>query len=379
MAPAAPVHLAVRLLFVTTTLGFGGAETQVVSLAKGLARRGWTPAVASMLDGGPLERDLRAADIPVLGLGMSRGVPDPRGVFRLARVVRTFQPDIVHSQMVHANLLSRLTRLMAPMPVLVCTAQNADEEGRARELAYRLTDSLGDILTNVSEHATERYAQLRLAPRARLRFVPNGIDASRFKPDPAARARLRSALGLGDTFTWVAVGRLDVQKDYATTIAGFARHAASHPGALLLIAGEGPHRARVEADIASRGLGHRVRLLGVRSDVPDLMRAADAFLLTSRWEGLPVAVLEASASGLPVVATAVGGTDEIVQAPVTGRLAAIGDAVAIAAGMDAIASLPPAERVAMGAAGRDHVMRRFGLEHVLDMWEQVYRDLQRSR
>ena len=171
MASPAPDPLAVRLLFVTTTLGFGGAETQVVSLAQGLARRGWTPAVASMIDDGPLEPELRASGIAVYGLGMSRGVPDPRGVFRLAHVVRTFQPDIVHSQMVHANLLSRMTRLVAPMPALVCTAQNADEEGKARELAYRLTDSLGDVLTNVSAHATDRYARLRLAPRERLLFA----------------------------------------------------------------------------------------------------------------------------------------------------------------------------------------------------------------
>lgn len=366
-----------RLLFVTTTLGFGGAETQVVSLAKGLARRGWTPAVASMIDRGPLERDLHDAGITVHGLGMSRGVPDPRGVFRLARVVRAFQPDIVHSQMVHANLLSRLTRLIASMPALVCTAQNADEEGRARELAYRLTDSLGDVLTNVSEHATERYARLRLAPRGRLRFVPNGIDVARFQPDAAARERLRAALGLGPAFTWLTVGRMDVQKDYATLIGSFARHAAVHPDSLLLVAGDGPHRPQVEADIAARGLGDRVRLLGLRADVPDLMRAADAFLLTSRWEGLPVAALEASASALPVVATAVGGTDEIVQPPATGRLAPVGDAAAIAAGMNSVAALAPADRLAMGAAGRDHVTRRFGLEHVLDAWEAVYRDVHR--
>lgn len=378
MASPAPDPLAVRLLFVTTTLGFGGAETQVVSLAQGLARRGWTPAVASMIDDGPLEPELRASGIAVYGLGMSRGVPDPRGVFRLARVVRTFRPDIVHSQMVHANLLSRMTRLVAPMPALVCTAQNADEEGKARELAYRLTDSLGDVLTNVSAHATDRYARLRLAPRERLLFVPNGIDVTRFQPDAAARARLRNSLELGDSFTWLTVGRLDVQKDYATLIASFALHAAAHPESLLLVAGDGPHRAQVEADIAARGLGRRVRLLGLRSDIPDLMRAADAFLLTSRWEGLPVAVLEASASGLPVVATAVGGTDEIVRPPATGRLAPVGDPSAIAAGMNAVAGMSPGDRLALGAAAREHVTREFGLEHVLDRWEEVYRDVRRK-
>ena len=358
-----------------TTLGVGGAETQVSALVRRLRGRGWEPTVVSLLPDGVVAEGLREAGIAVTSLGMRRGIADPRAIFRLAGVFRRTRPDVVHAHMVHANLLARAARVVAPVPVLVCTAHNVDEEGRARELGYRLTDGLSDLLTNVSRHATERYRALGLARAGKLRYVPNGVDLERFRADLAARQATRASLGLDDRFTWLAVGRLDVQKDPETLVRAFAVHTRAVPHATLLLVGEGPLRGRVETVVREEGVQGAVRLLGTRADVPDLLRAADAFVLCSRWEGLPMVALEASASGLPVVATAVGGTDEIVLPGVTGDLVPQQDAASMAAALTSMATRPAAERGAMGDAGRAHVATHYELGRVVDEWERTYREL----
>jgi glycosyltransferase involved in cell wall biosynthesis len=130
-----------RILFVLTGLAYGGAETQLVRLAIRLKLRGWEVAVASLMPPKAYVEDLEAAGIPVFSLNIRRKLPDPRPVLRLARIIRKWQPDVVHSHMVHANLLARIVRFLAPIPVLICSARSIDEGGRFREILYRLTDS----------------------------------------------------------------------------------------------------------------------------------------------------------------------------------------------------------------------------------------------
>jgi glycosyltransferase involved in cell wall biosynthesis len=360
------------LLFVITTLDRGGAETQVVHLARGFVARGWRVEVAALLGGGAFAGGLVDDGIPVRELGLARGVPHPVGVFRLAGIVRSSRPTVVHGQMVHANLLSRATRLLAPMPVLVNTAQNIDEEGRWREAAYRLTDPLCDVTTNVSEAATTRYRALRLVADRKLEYVPNGIDLDRFVPNPEARTRVRRELGLGEQFLWLAVGRLDVQKDPLLLIDAFARHAARQAGARLAIAGVGPLQSQCEARVREHGLDSTVHMLGARDDVPDLMAAADALVLTSRWEGLPMVLLEASAAGLPIVATAAAGTTELIRDGETGLLAPVGDRDGVTDRLDRMGALTPIERRGLADAALRQVAGDYSMPSVLDRWERLY-------
>jgi glycosyltransferase involved in cell wall biosynthesis len=344
----------------------------VLDLARAFRARGVPVAVATLLDG-PLATELASHGVPVHRLGMRRGVANPRAVLGLARVVRAFRPDVVHSHMVHANLLTRLTRVIAPMPLLVCTAHNIDEEGRLRELAYRLTDPLCEVTTNVSEAATRRYAERRLASPGRLRHVPNGLVLARHATDLATRERVRRALEVGAAdFLWLFVGRLDVQKDPGTLLRGFAAHRAAHPRSRLALVGVGPLRASAERLAADLPLAGGVTFLGLRDDVAALMQAADAFVLASRWEGLPMVLLEAAGAGLPIVATDVGGNGEIVRHGETGCLVPAADPQALAAAMDAIAALDPAARHRLGEAGRRVVMERYDLEHVADEWLRLY-------
>lgn len=361
------------MMLVTTSLMRGGAETQVFLLARTLAQRGHAVHIVSMRPPEAYQDDLETLGIAFTSLGMRSGRPDPRGLVRLARVVRAWRPDVVHSHMVHANLLARLTRPLAPMPVLITTAHNLTEGARWRELAYRLTDRLATLSTNVCQAAVDRFIAVGAVPAGRMRFVPNGLESAAFAPDPERRARTREALRLGERFCWLAVGRLDAQKDYPTMLAATAEAVREHPTLTVLVVSDGPERASLEA--ACVGLGfddEQVRFLGARSDVPDLMRAADAYLMSSAWEGLPMVLLEASAAHLPIVATDVGGNADIVLPECTGLLVPAGDPASLAAAMTRVMALAPKTRAAWGAAGAGYVDEHFRLDRVVDTWEALY-------
>jgi glycosyltransferase involved in cell wall biosynthesis len=194
-----------------------------------------------------------------------------------------------------------------------------------------------------------------------MRVIPNGVDTGRFRPDSGARA--------GDRFTWLAAGRLMWKKDYATLL----RACAGLPGATLLIAGDGPQRAELEELAAD--LNVDVRFLGAREDISALMNACDGFALSSRVEGLPVALLEAAACGLPCAATNAGGVGEIVLDGRTGFLAAPADPDSLRNAMRKIMSLPAEERRRMGSAAREHAAAHFDWDAVVPRWESLYREL----
>lgn len=368
-----------RLLLVTNTLGWGGAESQVIDLALRFRARGWDVTVAVLLRQAERRGMLELAGIPVHTLGMPRGVPDLRAIWRLARLVRRLQPSVVHSHVVHANLLTRITRSVAPMPVLVSSAHTVNEEGRWREIAYSLTDALTDLTTNVSHAAVQRSIEVGAAPSHRIRFMPNGIDLDRFQPDMDVRKRVRRDLDIESRFVWLAVGRVDASKDYANLLRAYAQLKGHPAQPVLLIVGDGPLRAETEERIREAQLTDSVRLLGTRADVPDLMNAADAYVMSSAWEGLPMVLLEAAATGLPIVATDVGGNAQIVRQEETGELVPAGDSVALAAAMTRLMDLPADVRRQWGEAGAAHVRRTFGLDEVVDQWEKLYYELYSAR
>ncbi len=346
-----------------TDLDLGGAEAQVVALAVGLAGRGHDVRVVSMIDPVARTGQLDEGGVPWVSLGMQRGAADPRGLLRLRRQVLEFRPDVVHAHMVHANLLSRLTRVLVRMPRLITTAHNTVEGGRALDLGYRFTDRLADLTTNVSDASVQSFRERGLVPGGRIITVINGLDFAPFRKANHDREEMRSRLGLRG-FTWLAIGRLAPEKDFPNLLAAFRELPA---GTELLIAGDGPERGLLE-----RHLPHGARLLGRRTDVPGLMAAADGFVLSSLVEGLPMVLLEAAAAGLPVVSTDVGGTAEIISDGVTGKLVPAADSSALARAMLSVMEMPEQSRVKLAETGRSQVLERYGLERVLDRWEELY-------
>jgi sugar transferase (PEP-CTERM/EpsH1 system associated) len=207
-------------------------------------------------------------------------------------------------------------------------------------------------------------------PARKVRTIYNGVDAERFAP--GNRTVARQALGIPPDWAVAGtVGRLDPVKDQAGLIHAFAQVASIGKGALV-IAGDGPSRRQLEAVIGELRLGERVRLLGERDDVASILRALDVFVLPSIGEGISNAILEAMATGLPVIATRVGGNGELVKDGLTGRLIEPRRPEALAEALtDYFAN--PARARAHGAAGRERAISEFGLERMLAGYVALYR------
>jgi glycosyltransferase involved in cell wall biosynthesis len=370
-----------KILLVATGLGVGGAEAQVAGLAVRFRERKHEVHVTSLVPPAGMERVLNRHGVAWNCLGMQRGFPDPRAVPRFARWCRQYRPDVVHAHMIHANLLARVSRLFARMPVLVCTAHSIYEmasgerrirERTWRERAYGWTDRFCNLTTSICEAGVERYVAAGACPRAKIRCVPNGIDTRRFSRCEEKRRALRASLASPQAFTWLAVGRFDAAKDYDVLLKAFADLEKRSSPSNLLLAGDGPLLENIKALAKTLHLEDRVAFLGRREDVADLMSAADAFVMSSFYEGLPLVLLEAQACELPVVATRVGGIAEAVEDGATGFLVPARRPELLAEAMDRVMEKPETERRQIGGAGRERVLARFDMDSVVDGWVRLY-------
>ncbi len=359
-----------KILLITTSLQMGGAELQVLALGQGLIAQGHTVHLAYLT--GPQELAVDPAiTVHCLAMNMRQPWTLWRGYVRLRRLVQQLQADVVHSHMVHANLLARLVRMRTPMRRLICSAHSTNEGGAWRMLAYRLTDRWADLSTNVSQEAVDAFIQAKAVPPGRMRVMHNGIDTQRFAPDPAARAAVRAALGIAaEQPLLLNVGRLHPAKNQALLIDAFAELRHHHPNAVLVVAGDGPCQRDLEQAIAARQLGASVRLLGRRHDVPALMNACDLFVLSSDFEGFGLVVAEAMACETLVVATDCGGVREVLGDPAW--LVPTGDAQALSQRMRGALSVPAPARRSLGQALRQRVLDRFSLEKIGGDWMYVY-------
>jgi glycosyltransferase involved in cell wall biosynthesis len=361
------------VLLIPTIDRIGGAERQVMVLATGLRRRGWNVTVVALAGkGGESATDLERNGIGFLSLEMRKGLIDPRGWLRLLGWLRRNKPDIVHAHLPHAAWMARTLHLLAHAPVVLDTIHSASTGGRPRRFCYRLTRSLPEQVVAVSNAAAETHLRAAMVSPHRLTVIPNGVDTQAWRPDEQNRTALRRNLKLGSEFVWLAAARLEPVKDYPSLLRAFRR--LPRP-ALLVIAGAGTQQQELELLAQRIGVAPRVRFLGFVDDVRPWMQAADGFILTSRWEGLPMAVLEAGACELPAVATRVSGTSEAIEDEVTGLLAALGNYAELAEAMSRLMAMPREERRLMGVHARQRVIERFSLELALDRHETLYREL----
>ncbi|AJP58722.1 hypothetical protein UC34_20885 [Pandoraea vervacti] len=371
-----------RIALFVTGLQLGGAETQVADLARGFLARGHDVALISLTGACAiaLPQSPRFTCIE-LGAGKSP-LSLMRAMRRLVADLRAWRPDVVHAHMVHANLIARVARWFVSMPVLVTSAHSRNEGGRARMLAYRLTDRWTDLTTNVSDDAVAAFIAQGAAPAARIVSMPNGIDTGRYRPDAQARSACRRQLpglptvGAERTPIVFAAGRMVEAKDYPTLIDAFTRVVKAMPDAKLFIAGDGPLRASMQTLIEGKGLAHAATLLGRRNDIAQLMCAADVYAMSSAWEGLPLVIGEAMASGLPIVSTDCGGVRELLGDVGTttqhNTLVPVGDATALGDALIRHLQASPEDREALGAANRERIVTRYSLDAIVTRWLETY-------
>ncbi|HOA95718.1 MAG TPA: glycosyltransferase [Quisquiliibacterium sp.] len=379
-----------RIVHVVESLDMGGAEQMLVTLARMQRAHGHDVSVVCLFNEGVLAEEARAAGVPVDACGKRPGL-DLRAVRRMRRFIAGARPDVLHSH----NPVPHYYAIAATRGVRIGRVLNtrhgmgsSGATGR-RDFLFRLAMRATDWGVAVCEAARQRFLTQGLMSAERAVTVRNGIDLTRIRPrSDDAHARLLAGLAVqGSPFVFGSVGRLNVLKDQVTMLRAFAAFCADAAAdaasasasaadaamraAILVIAGEGEMRPVLEREIAGLGLTGRAFLLGQRRDVPDILAGLDAFVLSSRTEGYSLALVEASAAGLPIIATDVGGNREIVQDDVTGALVPAGDVPRMAQAMRALAAAPD-RCAALGRAGRDWALREGAVETMFARYEALY-------
>jgi glycosyltransferase involved in cell wall biosynthesis len=357
-------------MYVITGLGVGGAEKVVTSLADKMADQGNEVLVVYMT-GDALVRPSNPA-VGLVKLKVNSIWDLPVFFIRFRQLHSCFEPDVVHTHMVHANLLVRLCRLITPIRRLVNTAHNTREGGQFRMLGYRMTNWLSDVLTNVSTEAVRSFEDQNAVPAGKMLAVHNGISLSQFRKSVSAISRVRSELKLGkDEKLIVSVGRLYGQKDFPNLLNALAKIGGRDSDWHLAVAGDGPLRNELVSLTQKLGLDDRVSFLGVRNDIPDLLSAADLFVLSSAWEGFPMVIGEAMACECVVVATDCGGVREFLGD--SEFLVEPKNPEALAAAISHALKLSPEQRVARGQSSRARIEELYSLEATVDKWLAIYK------
>jgi glycosyltransferase involved in cell wall biosynthesis len=322
---------------------------------------------------------LQNAGVAVVELPMRRRISpldDRRALHKLREIVESRQPSLVHGHSAKAGYLARLVARTLGLPAVYTphVLPFRKYDSRLKRWFYvgleRFAMRSADFLIAVSESERQEALAARLLPPERIALIPNGIDAAQFC-HAERRPAVRAQLGVDDAMVLIgAVGNLRPQKDYETFVHAAAIVAANLP-ARFLIAGDGPLRDKLAAQTRELGIEDMFIILGWHDDIAGLLAALDIYVICSRYEGCPYALLEAMASGTPVVGTAVPGIEEIIVAGRYGRLTPAGDAKALAETIEqAVADREGSLR--MAAAARQLAERSYSRQTMLSRTAEVY-------
>jgi glycosyltransferase involved in cell wall biosynthesis len=354
----------IRILFVISSLDVGGAERSLLELVTRLPREKYEGVVCSLARGGSMKPSFLDRGIAVHELGVAPGLAELRGV-ALLPLLRRLRPDIVHARLLLANLWARVFGRLAGARVL-CEERNLDNDRPTlASFLNRATSPLGHLEVANSAGVARRMRERDRVGDARLRVVPGAVDVLRFSPAPQ---------GAPARWEVIAVNRLVSYKRSGDLLDAFARVRRRRPDATLALVGAGPERDRLLRQRSELGLDGAVELLGERADLPGLLRQARVFASASEDEGMPNAVLEAMSSGLPVVATRIAGSEELVLDGATGALVDVRSPASLAEALLRYLESPALAEL-HGAAGRERIVARFGVEAMVSAYERLYGEL----
>jgi glycosyltransferase involved in cell wall biosynthesis len=363
-----------RILLLSTSLGMGGADRQILHLARALLSHRYEVRLVSMTPLVEMGQQAVAEGLPITSLDMQPGRPDWRAVQRLIALLRDWRPHLLTSFMYHANILGRVAGKWAGVPIVVSSIRSERNGSALRDWSMRATNWMDHCCTANSGLVADSFARRGILPREKLRVIPNGVDIAALSAPGDERVRVRAELGVeGDEFLWLAIGRLLDQKDYPTLLHAFQPLAGAP--ARLFVAGRGPLLEQLQQQARQLGIAGQVVFLGVRHDIAALLAAADGFVLSSAWEGMPNVVMEALAAATPVVATQVGGVPELVEEGESGFLVSPGNPGALSRSMGRLMSLPAERRRQMGLRGRDRMAAHYSLEAMAERWLALYQEL----
>jgi L-malate glycosyltransferase len=368
----------IRIGFVLHVMQVAGAEMLVAEIVRRMG--GWFEPTIICLDGvGPLGEQLRNEGVDVTNLERRPG-RDYRAAWRMAGLIQKRGIELVHAHQYTPFFYAALAKLvMRGRFRLILTEHGRhfpDIVSSKRRLANRwLLGPMADAITGVCKFSTDSLVQNDGFSRKKVVVIDNGIVVDRYSPAADCVGEIRARLGLDPARRHVGnIARFHPVKDQAMLLRAFARVAAAREDVDLVLVGDGALRDSLTELSGSLGIKDRVRFLGIRSDVPEILRALDVFALTSVSEASSLTLLEAMASGVPVVVTAVGGNPELVRNGIDGLHVPRGDADATAAAVLRILDDPDlAART--GKAARKRVVERYQLDATVSAYIELYRNL----
>jgi glycosyltransferase involved in cell wall biosynthesis len=358
------------VLHLIGSLPANGAERVLLDLVRHLDPARFRPVVCCLHAGGPLVPEFEAAGVRVVML-RKRSRWDLSILEQIRGVIAGERPALVHTHLFTADAWGRAAALLAGVPA-VCTAHSSDPWRRWHQrLADGILSRLTDRVVAVSDDVARSRRSRERVPSAKLTTIPNGIDPARFDPRTDV-GPTRAALRLPDGIPVIGIlGRLHPAKGHPVLFEAVRRLLAHGRRVAVLVVGEGELREELEALARRLGLDGSVRFLGRRADIPAILNLLDVVVMPSRWEGLPIALLEAMAAGRPVVAAAVGGIPEVIVDGETGVLVPPGDPERLCA---AVARLldGPGEARRLGEAARACALARYDVVTMARSYEAVY-------
>lgn len=364
-----------KIMYVLTDWAIGGAEIEVLRMCNFMQKSGHRVVVVSMMkpEASNMVEKLKDLCIDLYTLNMERGKADINSFLHFVKLVKLIKPDVVHSHMIHANFLLRASSPFLEKTIKINTIHGEEEYKGKRKLIYRITDNLVDYTVCCGKILYNQALELKLGSTKRLRYICNGLDTMQYMYcNDVYKNKFREENNIQKKFVWISVGRLNTVKNQAYLLSEFKKILCIYPETVLLVVGDGPLKGALQNQIKQLNIVEQVHLLGQRDDVNKILSVADAFVLSSIHEGLPLSLQEAGAAGLPLVSTDVGGCNEVIEDGKNGYLCENNKEKQLFEKMLLIMEKPEEERRKMGEYSKKIVFDKFDIKNIMTKWEQLY-------
>ena len=368
----------ITILFLVNGFGVGGAEKALLELIKRIDRKGFRVIVASVGQGGVLEEEFRNYSDASFIFAKKFSF-DFSLIQKIAKILREFRVDILQTTLFYADVIGAFAAKIVGTPIkvswqtaLAIPTGNVDDDRIRHILAYRTAASQMTHIVAVSREVRNYFIENRHIPSKKISTIHYGVDLNRFQKSGKT---IHKELGLSEKNLIISVvGHLSDVKGHTFLLKASPSLIKNNPEIQLVFAGDGAKKQALEMEAKTLGIREHVHFLGVRSDVPDIFRSSDIFVLPSIYEGLPNVILEAMASGVPVVASRVGGIPEAVEEGKTGFLFSAGNYVQLERALSPLI-MDKELREKMGRAGRKRVEDHFSIDVEVRAFQELFQNL----